>query len=393
MTKQRMRYAAEAHTHAGGGLPAGGTVGQLLRKNSSTAGDASWATVVDSWPYRGAWSGATSYVTGDVVQRTNCLYVAAAGSFNMDPAVTPSPASVGSLSGSGVNMGNIPTAQEFTTSSAIIAYGVRLYANFSSIPSGSTVQIRSGSPSGTILFSATTTANISTDLLVPFSTPGVLPAGTYWLCIGGGYAKGITEAGTTRSGVISAQGRMWYGAGWTNTSLETSYNIAFDLYEQASSPWSVLVSGVPYNLPLPNPVSAAGASSNTITATAWADIPGTSVTATLVVPAKMRLNFSFSAWLSMVAGSTSGDLRVDWTCVNGSGTTIRAEADSGWGAILYQSAAASGPTLVTSRASSVMLDLNPGTYTFTLRAYKTGGTGGTFACNYPRIDLFPVCWL
>lgn len=388
-----MRYAPEGHTHSGGSLPAGGTVGQLLRKNSSTAGDASWATVADSWPYRGAWGSGTAYAVGDVVGRANNLYVAASASTGSDPSASATPASVGSLSGSGVNMGNIPTAQEFTTSSSILCYGVMLYANFSSIPSGSTVEIRSGSPSGTVLMSATLSSAIATNALVPFTTPTTLPAGTYWLCISGGYAKGLTEAGTTRSGIISAQGRMWYGAGWTNTSLETSYNIAFDLYEQPVNPWNLIVSGTPYAGALPNPVIQAGASSNTITASAWADIPGTSVVATLVVPSKMRVAFTFSAWLSLVAGSTSGDLRVDWKCVNGAGTAIRNEADSGWGAILYQSAAASAPTLVTSRAATVLLDLNAGTYTFTLRAYKTGGSGGTFNCNYPRIELFPVCWL
>lgn len=386
-----MRWAPEAHTHSGGSLPAGGTVGQLLRKNSSTAGDASWATVADSWPYKGSWSAGPTYAVGDVVSKSNGLYVAAAGNVGSDPAASSPPVSAGSLSGSGVNMGNSPTAQEFTTSSTIIAYGVRVYANYSSIPSGSTVEIRSGSPSGTVLFAGTLSSAVSTDALVPFTSPGLLAAGTYWLCISGGYAKGITEAGTTRSGIISAQGRMWYGAGWSNTSLETSYNIAFDLYEQPFNPWTLITQGLLGALPAP--ISVAGASTNTITASTWADLPGGTVSATMVVTAKMRLNFSFSAWLSLVAGSTSGDLRVDWRCVDASSTVIRAEADAGWGAILYQSAAASAATLVTSRASSVMLDLNPGTYTFTLRAYKTGGTGGTFSCNYPRIDLFPVCWL
>ena len=384
-----MRWAPEAHTHSGGSLPAGGSTGQVLTKDSGTSGDASWHDLpADSWPYRGSWDSGTAYVAGDVVERLLGVYQAVSASTGSDPAVPAAPTAVGSLTGSGVNMGNVATAQEFTTSSDVTLYGVKVYANYSSIPSGSTVAIKSGSPTGTVIASVVTTSAISSSgQLLAFSSPVSLPAGTYWLTNTGRYAKGVTEAGTTISGIISSQGRMWTGAGWSNTSLQSSYNIAFDLYEQPVNPWEAIIPGG-----MPSPVTASGASSNTITATSWADIPSTSVTLNITLPARMRVSVAFSAWMSLVAGTTSSDLRCDWKCVDSSGTVVRGEADSGWGAILYQSVAVGAPTLVTSRASNVMVDLNAGTYTFTLRAYRSG-SGGTMNLNYPRLEVFPVCYL
>ena len=71
-----------------------------------------------------------------------------------------------------------------------------------------------------------------------------LAAGTYWLLLAGNSAAIISRGLTVKSGVISAIGRFWFGSGWSNTALETTYSLKFDLYAQDASVWDLVVQGV-----------------------------------------------------------------------------------------------------------------------------------------------------
>lgn len=67
-------YSGATGGGSGGGLPSGGTVGQVLTKNSSADGDAIWADIVETgtdgmWTYR-KWSDGTAECWGSITRTT-----------------------------------------------------------------------------------------------------------------------------------------------------------------------------------------------------------------------------------------------------------------------------------------------------------------------------------
>ena len=219
--KGLLRYALEGHTHAGGGGGGGG-----------------------SSPYKGTWSVATAYAVGDIVKWAKALWCANTAHTGTTPAIATSIA--GSLQyTSDSNLGASPAGQEFTTNATKTYTGVKVYANTGSIPSGSAVYLRS-TVGGADLASGTlpSAASPGAPVLVTFSSPVTLAAGTYWLLLAGNSAAIISRGLTVKSGVISAIGRFWFGSGWSNTALETTYSLKFDLYAQDASVWDLVVQGV-----------------------------------------------------------------------------------------------------------------------------------------------------
>lgn len=218
--KGLLRYALEGHTHAGGGGGGGG-----------------------SSPYKGAWNVATAYAIGDLVAYAKALWCANTAHTGTAPGFTSSVA--GAMTGTDTNLGAQPAGQEFTTNATKTYTGVKVYANSGTIAAGSQVYLRSSiGGSDLAVGTLSTGASGGAPVLVTFSSPVTLAAGTYWFLVAGNYGAIIPRAGTTKTGVISAIGRFRYGAGWGTTTLETTYSLKFDLYAQDASPWDLVVQGV-----------------------------------------------------------------------------------------------------------------------------------------------------
>jgi len=109
---------------AGSGLPAGGTTGQYLRKNSATDGDASWTTFPVS--PTGAWMAPNNYSSGAVVTHDGYSYMATASHASNEQAPQPTQYALGqSVTGTPSNVIN-------ASSSVGDAYANPLWVNIGS---------------------------------------------------------------------------------------------------------------------------------------------------------------------------------------------------------------------------------------------------------------------
>lgn len=134
---------------------------------------------------------------------------------------------------------------------------------------------------------------------------------------------------------------------------------------------------------LPVPITSAGAPSQAITATAWADMPNIAPI-TLTLPQACWVQIAHYGWIA----SSTGDTRASST-VSGATTLSELQTEVGgpatvWGIVMYNttgSAQAMGTRVVR---------LNAGTNTIKMRAYKNGT--GTHAVNYSALQVTPLRW-
>lgn len=136
---------------------------------------------------------------------------------------------------------------------------------------------------------------------------------------------------------------------------------------------------------VPNPITARGAATQAITATAWADLPGISAV-TLTIPAAMWVSIDVGAWVA----ATQGDTRISATV---SGATALNEtqlevgdAGGAWGQVMYAGASAD----VRQQTSHRIVRLNAGTNTIKVRAYRSGA--GVNQSNYTTLQVTPLRW-
>jgi hypothetical protein len=144
---------------------------------------------------------------------------------------------------------------------------------------------------------------------------------------------------------------------------------------------------------LPDPVFAANANTGvTVTATAWADLPGAAATSVDFVTAyDCWVGVNYGAWMTGTYGS-GDELRFG---VAGSGATTIDEVDTSdlthegyWGDIPYRSVS-TGTGGTQQMTGTRVVKVAAGTTTFRLRAYK-GATPASPAVNYPSLKVWPI---
>ncbi|WP_073839551.1 siphovirus ReqiPepy6 Gp37-like family protein [Micromonospora sp. CB01531] len=132
---------------------------------------------------------------------------------------------------------------------------------------------------------------------------------------------------------------------------------------------------------LPDPVNARYNNTNSITATAWANLPNDLVS-TLTLPADAIVQVEFGAWLGVPANQ---NIRVG---ISHNGANPQDLFGGMWGNVLY-AAQLSEQAGGEMRFFSATARLAVGTHTFRAKAYMSGGTGG---CNYPMLRVTPIRW-
>lgn len=144
------------------------------------------------------------------------------------------------------------------------------------------------------------------------------------------------------------------------------------------SPWFKL--GGP---DLPSQVVSTGASTNIITATSWATIPNQNVNHHFVVPSgrKLLVDIEAGGWCVKPEGN---DLRFS---ILADGATSMPATWPSWGAVGWAGVNAryDGGLFITRK-----LELNAGTTTISLVAYKSGSDQVNL--NYPSLVITPVRW-
>lgn len=139
---------------------------------------------------------------------------------------------------------------------------------------------------------------------------------------------------------------------------------------------------------LPFPQTVVGANVQTVSATAWADLPNIDpITLTLSQPAWVKIDLG--AWMVAATGDTRASVRV-------SGATVLAEAQTevggqtdAWGQVIYLGGAGATTHQCTITRT---IRMNAGTNTIKVRAYRTGGATESNGVNYSTMTVTPVRW-
>lgn len=136
----------------------------------------------------------------------------------------------------------------------------------------------------------------------------------------------------------------------------------------------------------PEPLSVQGPTTQAVTATSWADLPGADAI-TLELPQACWVEIIHGAWMSST--STGGDVRGS-SRVTGATTLSENQLEVGgpssaWGQVMY-----TGGMLGTRQCSGTrFVRLNAGTNTIRLRAYGSGTGKGM---NYSTLQVTPIRW-
>jgi len=141
------------------------------------------------------------------------------------------------------------------------------------------------------------------------------------------------------------------------------------------------------DLTLPDVVAAHGNGLNTVTATAWANLPTTSCIAAITNPhasADMLTMVTFGCWCFADANA----VRVS-PAISGS---ITITPGIGGGAAIGHGEYIRATTAYEGRMGGWTVELPPGTATFTMQAYRESAAG-TQQVNYPTIRLVPLRYL
>lgn len=138
-------------------------------------------------------------------------------------------------------------------------------------------------------------------------------------------------------------------------------------------------------LALPAMVEADGAASNAITATSFAAIPTTPVSASLVVPAGRDLLVAVTIRAVLIV-TASGDLRAS-LLASGAATWTPGAGNAQWSRSLWCGYVGGG---VSAQEKTVYLTCTAGqTLTASIQAYKTGASGA-WSLNYPSLSIQPL---
>lgn len=130
--------------------------------------------------------------------------------------------------------------------------------------------------------------------------------------------------------------------------------------------------------PVDAPVTANGASINSITATSWSGLPtALSITKTFSVATVVQVNYG--AWLTKSISTT--DIRVG---VAVSGGVTSAPSEPNWGATLW---AGTGGAFWGQKSATKTVTVAAGSTTFTMQAYCASDSGNA---NYPYIEIVPL---
>ena len=141
---------------------------------------------------------------------------------------------------------------------------------------------------------------------------------------------------------------------------------------------------------LPSVVSAHGNGTNTITATAFTDLPTTACSAAITNPhptASMLVLVAYGAWMSASANGVRCCPRVSGSVTIAAG--IGAGGPIGWGEVPYCGAATSNHF---AASATYELPASATAATFTMQAYRDAAAG-TQVCNYATLRLVPLRFL
>jgi hypothetical protein len=139
---------------------------------------------------------------------------------------------------------------------------------------------------------------------------------------------------------------------------------------------------------LPDPVAATagGTGLNTVTATSWAVLPTSTVTAAITNPhpeLSMLCLVTFGAWMSCSANTLRAGIDISGSLTIAPG--IGGGASLGWGEILFTAAAALGSH---SASFTVELPVSLTAASFKMHAYRE--TSGTQEVRYPVVRITPL---
>lgn len=137
---------------------------------------------------------------------------------------------------------------------------------------------------------------------------------------------------------------------------------------------------------LPNPITVAGATVQTISATAWADLPNASPI-TLELERACWVQITHYGWMASSNGDARGSSRVSGATTLGENQAEIGGPATVWGLVMY---ATGGGTRQQMGTRTVRL--NAGTNTIQLRAYRTGGTTANNQMNYSALQVTPLRW-
>lgn len=139
------------------------------------------------------------------------------------------------------------------------------------------------------------------------------------------------------------------------------------------------------SVPLPDPISNVGASTQAVSETAFADLPGISAIG-LTLPAPAWVRIDLGSWVIATQGDTRISVRV-------TGATTLSETQlevggptGGWGQVIYAAASPSTRQQSVSR----IIRMNAGVNNVAVRAYRTGG--GSHNSNYTTLQVTPLRW-
>jgi hypothetical protein len=133
---------------------------------------------------------------------------------------------------------------------------------------------------------------------------------------------------------------------------------------------------------IPAAASVNGAAINAITATAWADFPGTSVTLNMTFAASTLTRIGFGAWFSKASAI---DVRVGAKVTGAAaGVAGASESQPNWGAVLMSGADSDHDG---GAFACKTITCPAGASTFTLRAYVASGS---INVNYPFLEVVPI---
>lgn len=151
---------------------------------------------------------------------------------------------------------------------------------------------------------------------------------------------------------------------------------------------------------LPGPVRAWTGTAQTITASAFANLPTVRIRPSVTLPKPALVHVQYSAWLSLSGLSVrSADLRV---AVNASGATTFAALSTSEGAVswpiaLYEQGDAADKDKFSQHSNGFYTVLNAGQTFIEMQSYRIiGGTSGTVPTTqvfYPIIELTPIRYL
>jgi hypothetical protein len=126
------------------------------------------------------------------------------------------------------------------------------------------------------------------------------------------------------------------------------------------------------------------ASTNTITATSWAVLPGGSLTASITNPSGTKDMVVMITMAAKISASAS-DVRV---CVGLSGgmTVAAGAVEPSWGNRLWSG---SSGLIASSSSFPIVIPAGASAVTVTMYAYRASATG-TQQCDYPTLILTPL---